>query len=171
MLQLLILTPGAVGGGLAVFGAVLEVLNSDRKLGLSKECRSRRVTPAWLKNLRELPEPKYCQVFHSLALVPIPDLILNCIKPSNFSQCKCWIAGAEEGFFDQSHPKWECFESWWILSVLRWERNWDLREPGDEERRRGYLPSATRHLLLIRWDLHIDIATVCWGDVSLPVST
>jgi len=86
---------GAVGGGLAVFGAVLEVLNSDRKLGLSKECRSRRVTPAWLKNLR-----------------------------------------AEEGFFDQSHPKWE--------------RNWDLREPGDEERRRGYLPSATRHLLLIR---------------------
>ena len=81
MLQLLILTPGAVGGGLAVFGAVLEVLNSDRKIGLSKECRSRRVTPAWLKNLRELPEPKYCQVFHSLALVPIPDLILNCIKP------------------------------------------------------------------------------------------
>ena len=34
--------------------------------------------------------------------------------------------------------------------MLRWERNWDLREPGEEERRRGYLPSATRHLLLIR---------------------
>ena len=45
--------PGAVGGGLAVFGAVLEVLNPDRKVGLSKECSSRRQNPAWLKNLRE----------------------------------------------------------------------------------------------------------------------
>ena len=45
--------PGAVGGGLAVFGAVLEVLNPDRKLGLSKECSSHRQNPAWLKNLRE----------------------------------------------------------------------------------------------------------------------
>ena len=45
--------PGAVGGGLAVFGAVLEVLNSERKPGLSKTCSSRRATPAWLKNLRE----------------------------------------------------------------------------------------------------------------------
>ena len=47
------MAPGAVGGGLAVFGAVLEVLNSERKPGLSKECSSRRATPAWLKNLRE----------------------------------------------------------------------------------------------------------------------
>jgi len=87
---------GAVGGGLAVFGAVLEVLNSDKKLGLSKECSSRKATPpVWLKNLR-----------------------------------------AEEGFCDESHPKWE--------------RNWDLREPGENERRRGFLPTATRHLLLIR---------------------
>ena len=45
--------PGAVGGGLAVFGAVLEVLNPDRKVGLSKECSSHRQNPAWLKNLRE----------------------------------------------------------------------------------------------------------------------
>ena len=45
--------PGAVGGGLAVFGAVLEVLNPDRKAGFSKECSSRRQNPAWLKNLRE----------------------------------------------------------------------------------------------------------------------
>ena len=46
--------PGAVGGGLAVFGAVLEVLNPDRKVGLSKkECSSRRQNPAWLRNLRE----------------------------------------------------------------------------------------------------------------------
>jgi len=87
---------GAVGGGLAVFGAVLELLNSDKKLGLSKECSSRKATPpVWLKNLR-----------------------------------------AEEGFCDESHPKWE--------------RNWDLREPGENERRRGFLPTATRHLLLIR---------------------
>lgn len=87
---------GAVGGGLAVFGAVLEVLNLDKKLGLSKECSSRKATPpVWLKNLR-----------------------------------------AEEGFCDESHPKWE--------------RNWDLREPGENERRRGFLPTATRHLLLIR---------------------
>jgi len=86
---------GAVGGGLAVFGAVLEVLNSERKPGLSKECSSRRATPAWLKNLR-----------------------------------------AEEGFYEQNHPKWD--------------RNWDLREPGEDERRRGIFPTATRHLLLIR---------------------
>lgn len=87
---------GAVGGGLAVFGAVLELLNSEKKLGLSKECSSRKATPpVWLKNLR-----------------------------------------AEEGFCDESHPKWE--------------RNWDLREPGENERRRGFLPTATRHLLLIR---------------------
>ena len=46
--------PGAVGGGLAVFGAVLEVLNSkERKPGLSKECSSRKATPFWLRNLRE----------------------------------------------------------------------------------------------------------------------
>ena len=37
-----------------------------------------------------------------------------------------------------------------IENVLRWDKNWDMREPGEEEKRRGYLPSATRHLLLIR---------------------
>ena len=33
---------------------------------------------------------------------------------------------------------------------MRWDRNWDLREPGEDERRRGIFPTATRHLLLIR---------------------
>ena len=28
-----------------------------------------------------------------------------------------------------------------------------MREPGEDERRRGYLPSATRHLLLIRYTI------------------
>ena len=37
-----------------------------------------------------------------------------------------------------------------IEIVPRWDKNWDMREPGEEEKRRGYLPSATRHLLLIR---------------------
>ena len=37
-----------------------------------------------------------------------------------------------------------------IENVSRWDKNWDMREPGEEEKRRGYLPSATRHLLLIR---------------------
>ena len=37
-----------------------------------------------------------------------------------------------------------------IENVPRWDKNWDMREPGEEEKRRGYLPSATRHLLLIR---------------------
>ena len=46
----------------------------------------------------------------------------------------------------------EQIEGRWMLrkSFLRWERNWDLREPGENERRRGFLPTATRHLLLIR---------------------
>ena len=41
-----------------------------------------------------------------------------------------------------------------IEHVSRWDRNWDMREPSEEEKRRGYLPSATRHLLLIRCGNH-----------------